>query len=107
MTPDQICSFVANAQCCANCGEVFDSANHPHTDADCDKGYALWEVADQEMIAARLHRYLNTRTAELEAENDRLRALLKEYREKTPLGHQPHMIAARVDAALGPKETDE
>ena len=45
--------------------------------------------------------------AELEAEVERLRALLKEYREKTPLGHQPHQIAARVDAALAPKGSDE
>lgn len=36
-------------------------------------------------------------------ENDTLRALLTRYRNETPLGHQPHMIAHEVDAALGLK----
>jgi|GEM_PF-6250943 len=58
MTPNQISSFVANAMCCENCGEVFDSVSHPHVDDDCPKKYALWESADQEQIAARLHRML-------------------------------------------------
>ncbi len=39
----------------------------------------------------------------LHAENERLRALLTRYRNETPLGHQPHMVAHEVDAAL--KET--
>lgn len=30
----------------------------------------------------------------------KLSALLRRYRDETPLGHQPHMIAAEVDAAL-------
>lgn len=29
-----------------------------------------------------------------------LRGLLVRYRTETPLGHQPHMIAAEVDAVL-------
>lgn len=33
-------------------------------------------------------------------ENARLKSLLRRYRCETPLGHQPHMIAAEVDAAL-------
>lgn len=37
----------------------------------------------------------------LRAENERLKSLLRRYRCETPLGHQPHMIAAEVDAALG------
>lgn len=32
----------------------------------------------------------------------KLSALLRRYRDETPLGHQPHMIAAEVDAALAP-----
>lgn len=36
----------------------------------------------------------------LRAENARLRALLLRYRNETPLGHQPHMIAHEADAAL-------
>lgn len=30
-----------------------------------------------------------------------LRTLLARYRDETPLGHQPHMIAYEVDKALG------
>lgn len=30
--------------------------------------------------------------------------LLKRYREETPLGHQPHMIAGEVDAAIAALE---
>lgn len=40
------------------------------------------------------------RIAALEAENEKLRALLARYRNETPLGHQPHMIAHEVDEAL-------
>ena len=32
-----------------------------------------------------------------------LEGLLRRYRTETPLGHQPHMIAHKVDAALGEK----
>ena len=34
-------------------------------------------------------------------EIERLRALLARYRDETPLGHQPHMIAHQADEALG------
>lgn len=43
----------------------------------------------------------------LEAENKRLRALLRRYRTETPLGHQPHMIAHEVDEALALYEQKE
>lgn len=39
-----------------------------------------------------------------ETEIANLRRLLRRYRDETPLGHQPHMIAAEVDAALAEKE---
>ena len=39
----------------------------------------------------------------LQAEADRLRALLTRYRNETPLGHQPHMIAHEVDTTLKEK----
>ena len=42
----------------------------------------------------------DARIAELERENAELRQLLLRYRKETPLGHQPHMIAHRVDALL-------
>lgn len=32
--------------------------------------------------------------------NERLRGLLRRYRDETPLGHQPHMIAGEVDDVL-------
>lgn len=35
------------------------------------------------------------------AEIERLRTLLARYRDETPLGHQPHMIAHEVARALG------
>ena len=38
--------------------------------------------------------------AALRAEIEQLRHLLRRYRTETPLGHQPHMIAHEVDAAL-------
>ena len=36
---------------------------------------------------------------------DRMRSLLRTYREKTPLGHQPHMIAQEVDMVLANEQT--
>ena len=36
----------------------------------------------------------------LQADLAAARALLRRYRNETPLGHQPHMIAQEVDAAL-------
>lgn len=38
--------------------------------------------------------------AALRADAERLRGLLTRYRNETPLGYQPHMIAHEVDAAL-------
>ena len=43
---------------------------------------------------------LNTRLEAAEKDVVRLRELLRRYRNETPLGHQPHMIAHEVDAAL-------
>ena len=37
---------------------------------------------------------------------DALVALLTRYRNETPLGHQPHMIAHEVDAALTAAQGD-
>jgi hypothetical protein len=42
-----------------------------------------------------------TTIKELRVEIERLRMLLARYRDETPLGHQPHMIAHLVDKALG------
>ena len=35
------------------------------------------------------------------AHANKLRTLLARYRDETPLGHQPHMIAHQADEALG------
>ncbi len=43
------------------------------------------------------------RIAELERQRDVLAKLLCRYRNETPPGHQPHMIAHEVDAALASK----
>jgi hypothetical protein len=40
----------------------------------------------------------------LREQRDQLTKLLIRYRNDTPLGHQPHMIAAEVDAALAALE---
>lgn len=45
---------------------------------------------------------LKQRISQLEAQNTQLRRLLARYRNETPLGHQPHMIAHEVDKALEP-----
>lgn len=37
----------------------------------------------------------------LQKENGELRRLLERYRDETPLGHQPYMIAHLVDKILG------
>ena len=42
-----------------------------------------------------------------QAEIDRLRSLLARYRDETPIGHQPHMIAHLVDEALGRQPNDQ
>lgn len=63
-------------------------------------GHALMRVPVDETDPDTVLRDCQTRIAELEAERDKLRALLARYRNETPLGHQPHMIAHEVDAAL-------
>jgi len=52
-------------------------------------------VADQRaaVVLRRLHEV-----------NVELIFLLKRYRSQIPLGHQPHMIAAEVDAAIAKAE---
>lgn len=49
-------------------------------------------------LAGVLH---DTRCLEAADEIERLRNLVRRYRDETPLGHQPHMIAHKADAALG------
>lgn len=38
---------------------------------------------------------------QMRQDTSELRRLLARYRDETPLGHQPHMIAHEADAVLG------
>jgi cell division protein FtsB len=57
------------------------------------KATAEVRVAEANADASELER--------LRAENGELRRLLARYRDETPLGNQPHMIAEQADGALG------
>lgn len=59
---------------------------------------ALWTSTEAEAYAAA--REAAARQAERETVAE-LRRLLARYRDETPLGHQPHMIAHLADKALG------
>lgn len=54
-------------------------------------------VAEAKIAAVELELEL----ARLRTETANLRRLLARYRDETPLGHQPHMIAHQVEDALG------
>ena len=57
------------------------------------RGAAEVRVAEAQVDAAEL--------SSLRTENANLRRLLARYRDETPLGSQPHMLAALADDALG------
>jgi hypothetical protein len=59
---------------------------------------AIRGVADARIAEAQFDADELTR---LRAENAELRRLLARYRDETPLGNQPHMIAHQADGALG------
>lgn len=72
---------------------------NPHALAHAkERGAAI--VALREAFALHSLSQLQPACAKLEAEVLVLRALLTRYRNETPLGYQPHMIAQEVDAAL-------
>ena len=54
---------------------------------DCEQELGHW------LSPAAVQQRINAETADL-------RSLLARYRDETPLGHQPHMIAHQVDVAL-------
>lgn len=58
---------------------------------------AIRAAADVRIIEAKIE---VAEVERLRAENVELRRLLARYRDETPLGHQPHMIAGEVDSAL-------
>lgn len=49
---------------------------------------------------------LRAEVERLRKEVQRLTAFLRRYRDEVPLGHQPHMIAHEVDAALAAQAKD-
>ena len=49
-------------------------------------------------------RLVGMNLARIKAERDAAVALLRRYRNETPLGHQPHMIAHEVDALLAARK---
>ena len=63
-----------------------------------DERDRLMAERDEHMASVRA---VNDEADALKAERDTLAALLLRYRREVPLGHQPHMIAEDVDAALG------
>ena len=73
---------------CVNCGRTVDECA---SDRRTQLGTELpdrWPAADAVWNAAGAHA-------------DKLRTLLARYRDETPLGNQPHMIALQADEALG------
>ena len=61
-------------------------------------GTALRAAADVRVAEAKTDA---EELARLRAANGELRRLLTRYRDETPLGNQPHMIAHQADEALG------
>lgn len=61
-------------------------------------GTALRAAADVRVAEARVDA---DELSRLRNENSVLRHLLARYRDETPLGNQPHLIAHQADAALG------
>jgi hypothetical protein len=59
---------------------------------------AIRGVTDARIAEAQVDANELTR---LRTENAELRRLLARYRDETPLGNQPHMIAHQADGALG------
>lgn len=73
---------------CADCGRTVDECA---SDRRTQLGTVLptrWIHADDAWNAAGAHA-------------ERLRRLLERYRDETPIGHQPHMVAHQADEALG------
>ena len=70
----------------------------PDQSAEVERLKADWLKLYEEFAKANNANY--ARIAELERQRDVLAKLLCRYRNETPPGHQPHMIAHEVDAAL-------
>lgn len=64
------------------------------------EGYETEELERIAQSPAGMRAYSVETVAALTAQRDELLALLIRYRNETPLGHQPHMVAHEVDAAI-------
>jgi len=73
---------------CASCGgAVAECSSDRRTRLGAELP-ARWPAADEAWNSVGAHA-------------NKLRTLLARYRDETPLGHQPHMIAHQADEALG------
>ena len=85
-----------------------DGMKVDHMMIEADKDVIRIAALERDLAAAqaKFHSHLGERDAETfrankaEAEAAALRVLLLRYRNEVPLGHQPHMIAHLVDAAI-------
>ena len=63
--------------------------------------------AERNAVRVKVEQPLLLRIRELESDNAELRRLLTRYRNETPLGHQPHMIAHEADKVLAALENSD
>lgn len=86
---------------CIYCG-LDNMAKCPRGFPGCSKADDL--IAGEDVEFLRLlgeHRSLTAEVEGLRARITKMEGLLRRYRNETPLGHQPHMIAHVVDQVLG------
>lgn len=94
---------VFNAENCTKAGELITSLT-TQLEAERERAVkaeaALREKAMEYLALDQQATEAVARAVKAEEHARNLRRLLSRYRKGTPLGHQPHMIAAEVDAAL-------
>ena len=96
---DEVCCLEAERDRLASSLTAIEDEKNSYLDY---VGDALGQAADGESLWDAAQRVLSERDR-LRAELAECQRLLHRYRNETPLGHQPHMIAHEVDAALAAK----